>query len=79
MRRADARSRDTDRREGVADSFHVSLNKVEPTVPNRCFNLLTKDDARAALLDEMEPVGPKVPLVVHPTTHACHAERLARA
>lgn len=79
VRSTDARSRDTGRCEGVADSFHVSLNKVEPAVPNRCFNLLTKDDRRAALLDEVEPEGPEVPLVVEPTTHACHAERLARA
>lgn len=79
VRSTDARSRDTGRCEGVADSFHVSLNKVEPAVPNRCFNLLTKDDRRAALLDEVKPEGPQVPLVVEPTTHACHAERLARA
>lgn len=79
VRSTDARSRDTGRCEGVADSFHVILNKVEPAVPNRCFNLLTKDDRRAALLDEVKPEGPQVPLVVEPTTHACHAERLARA
>lgn len=79
VRGADARSRDTGRCEGVADSFHVSLNKIKPAVPNRCFNLLTKDDRRAALPNEVEPEGPKVPLVVEPTTHACHAERLARA
>jgi hypothetical protein len=41
---ADARSRDTCRCNGVAFSFQVSLNKVEPSVPNRCFNLLTKDN-----------------------------------
>jgi len=78
MRSADARSRDIGRCEGVANSFHVSLNKVEPAVPNRCFNLLTKDDARAALLDEVEPERPKVPIVVEPSTRACLAERLAR-
>ena len=78
VRSTDARSRDTDSPEGVVDSFHVSLNKVEPTVPNRCFNLLTKDDRRAALLDEEVPVGPKVPLVVKSSTKASCAERLAR-
>lgn len=44
--------------DGVVESFQVSLNKIKPSVPNRCFNLLTKDDCRAALLDEPEPVGP---------------------
>jgi hypothetical protein len=55
---ADARSRETDRPEGVAFSFQVRLNKVEPAVPNRCFNLLTKDNVRLALLDDVEPCGP---------------------
>jgi hypothetical protein len=43
VRRADARSRKTGRPAGVADSFQVILNKVEPAVSNRAFNLLTKD------------------------------------
>ncbi len=79
VRSTDARSRDTCRPEGVADSFQVSLNKVEPAVANRCFNLLTKDDWRTALLDEEMPVGPKVPLVVKSSIAASCAERLARA
>ena len=58
VRSADARSRDTDRPEGVAEVFQVSLNKVEPTMASRCFNLLTKDDARSALVDEPMPCGP---------------------
>ena len=58
VRGTDARSRDTSCCEGVIDSFHVSLNKVEPAVPNRCFNLFTKDDRRAALFDKVEPVRP---------------------
>ena len=58
VRGADARSRETDRPDGVADSFHVSLNKIEPAVLNRRLNLLAKDDARAALLDEVVPGGP---------------------
>lgn len=53
VRSTDARSRDTDRPEGVADSFQVVLYKVEPAVANRFFNLLTKDDWRLALSDEM--------------------------
>ena len=63
VRRADARSRKTNRREGVTDSFHVRLNKVEPSESDRCFNLLAKDNARAALGDKPEPGGPKVPIV----------------
>lgn len=77
MGRADARSRNTGRCKGVADSFQVSLNKVEPTESSRCRNLLAKDARRAALLDEEVPVRPKVPLVVKPATCASHAERLA--
>ena len=68
VRSTDARNRDTGSREGVADSFHVSLNKVEPAMPNCSFNLFTKDDRRAALFNEPVPVWPKVPLVEHPST-----------
>ena len=79
VRRTDARSRDTDRCEGVTRSFQVRVNKVEPAVPNRRFNLLTKDNRRAALVNEMEPEGPQVPLVSKPRAPACRAERLAGA
>lgn len=78
VRCADARSRQTGRPEGVAESFQVSLNKVEPPEANRCFNLLAKDDCRVALLDEVAPDGPKVPLVSKPRSAACRAERLTR-
>jgi hypothetical protein len=44
VRCPDARSRQTDRPAGVALSFQVILNKIEPSVSNRCFNLLAKDD-----------------------------------
>jgi len=63
MRRTEARSRDTGRCEGVTDSFHVRLNKVEPAVADRCFNLFTKHDRRFALLNEAEPGGPEVAFV----------------
>jgi hypothetical protein len=78
VRRADARSRKTGIPVGVADSFQVSLNKVTPAMPNRRFNLLTKDDRRATLRDEVMECGPKVPLVISPSAFACRAERLAR-
>lgn len=58
VRRPDARSRETGRPDGVAESFQVSLNKVEPIVLNCSFNLLTKDDARSALCDEPLPGWP---------------------
>jgi hypothetical protein len=58
VRRADTASRQTGMPDCVVDSFQVRLNKVEPPVPNRCFNLFAKDDRRAALLDEPEPMGP---------------------
>jgi hypothetical protein len=55
------------------------LNKVEPSVVNRCFNLLTKDNARAALADEVEPDRPEMALVCNAPPDTGCAERLARA
>jgi hypothetical protein len=79
MRRTEARSRDTGRCEGVADSFHVSSNKVEPAVADRCFNLLTKDNVRAALADETEPFRPQMALVGGSCSFSGCTERLAGA
>jgi hypothetical protein len=79
MRRPDAASRYTNRPAGVAFSLQVSLNKVEPSVVNRCFNLLTKDDSRAALADEIEPDRPEVSIISGAFLRAGGAERLARA
>lgn len=77
VRRADAVCAQYDRPDGVVFALHVCLNKIKPAVPHRRFNLLTKHDARAALSDEMEPVGPEVPLVSVPSASACRAVRLA--
>ena len=79
MRRPDARSRDTDRSEGVSFTFQVSLNKIEPSVPNRRFNLFTKDCVRAALADEIEPDRPQVALVCRSFSFAGGTEGLAGA
>ena len=79
VRGADARSRHTDRPAGVIFAFQVSLNQVEPAVVNRCFNLLSKDDWRAALADEIEPVGPEVAVVGGTKSSAGGAKWLARA
>jgi hypothetical protein len=79
MGRLDTRSRDTDRPAGVSFTFQVRLNKVEPAVPNRCFNLLTKDNSRLALPNEIEPSGPQVAFVGNAAPRACDAKRLAGA
>jgi hypothetical protein len=54
------------------------VNKVEPYKAVLARNLLTKDDWRAALADEVMPVRPEVPLVSKPAASASRAERLAR-
>jgi hypothetical protein len=79
MRCPDTASSHTVRREGVTDSFHVVLNKVDPAVLNRCLNLLPKDNPRTTLSNEIKPARPQVPLVSKPSAFACRAERLARA
>jgi hypothetical protein len=58
MRRAEARSAQIGRPEGPARSFHVSAYKVEPSEAVFARNLLSKDDCRSALFDEMEESGP---------------------
>ena len=79
VRAAEARSRKRDKPVGVAHCFHVSLYKIEPWADAAARNLLSKDDCRLALLDEVEEGGPQVPLVSKPFSFACRAERLARA
>jgi hypothetical protein len=71
MRRTDARRRKRDTPEGVTQGFHVSLYKVDPRLDSFARNLLSKDDCRAALLDEPVEVRPKVPLVIKPASFAC--------
>ncbi len=63
VRRTDARSAQIARPDGVARSFQVSENKIEPLEAVRTRNLLPKDDWRAALADELEPDGPEMPIV----------------
>jgi hypothetical protein len=58
VRRPEARSRQTARCEGVTFTFQVRLNKVEPSMADRRFNLLTKDNRRSSLANEPEPGGP---------------------
>jgi hypothetical protein len=79
MRRTEARRAGIRRPEGVARSFQVRLNKIEPSESVLARNLFAKDDVRSALADEMVECGPKVPLVSKSAAFACRGERLARA
>jgi hypothetical protein len=79
VRRPDARSRDTNRPAGVTFCFQVRLNKVEPSVVNRCVNLLTKDNVRSALADKVEPDRPEMALVGNAPPGTGCAKGLARA
>ena len=63
---------------GVTFSFQVSLNKVEPAESNRCRNLLSKHDWRAALVNESLPYRPEVARVVKAFTFPGDRERRAR-
>jgi hypothetical protein len=78
VRRTDARRRERDRPEGVTHGFQVSVYKVDPRVAVFACNLLSKDDCRLALFDEVVEGWPQVPLVIKPSAFACRAERLAR-
>ncbi len=77
MRRTDARSAQISSPEGVARAFQVNAYSVEPRQSVRARNLLSKDDWRAALLDEAEPLRPEVALVVDALASAGDAEGLA--
>jgi hypothetical protein len=63
VRRAEARSANIERPEGVVLAFHVRLNKVEPSKCVFARRLFAKDDARISLGDESEPIRPKMSLV----------------
>jgi hypothetical protein len=65
-----------DRPAGVVNSFHVCENSVDPTGASRCRNLLTKDDPRSALADELEPRRPKVARIGFAVTFPRSRERL---
>jgi hypothetical protein len=76
MRRAEARSAEIDRPEGVTRTFHVSVYKVEPTEAVLARNLFAKDDWRAALANEAEEIGPEVAGVIDAAALSGCAERL---
>jgi hypothetical protein len=79
VRSADARRAQIERCAGVVRCFQVIVNQVPPSQGIAARNLLSKDDARAALLDEVVPGRPEVPLVSSPAALTCLAERLAGA
>ena len=79
VRRPDARSAQICRPDGVALSFQVSANNVEPREASPARNLFAKDDWRAALADEAEPLGPEVALVVEAEAGTGAGEGLAGA
>jgi hypothetical protein len=60
VERADARSAQIRRPDGVVLAFQVSRNTVEPSKSIRARNLFAKDDCRAALANEPEPRRPKM-------------------
>jgi hypothetical protein len=79
VRRASARSRQNRRPDGVAAALQSIRHKVEPSVANRSINLLSKNDWRAALLDEPLPCGPQMAAVVRAFRLSRNAEGLAGA
>jgi hypothetical protein len=78
VRSTDARRRERDRPDPVSQAFQVILYKVDPRICVLARNLLSKDNWRTALADEMVECRPEVPLVSKPSAFACRAERLAR-
>jgi hypothetical protein len=64
VERADARSAQINRPDGVVRCLQISRNTIEPSKSIRARNLFTKDDCRAALADEAEPRRPKVARII---------------
>jgi len=79
VRRTDPRCAGIKCFDGVARSFQVNAYNVEPSESVRARYLFTKDERRAARLDESEPDGPEVSLVVEASSSSCLGEGLARA
>ena len=67
------------RPKGVIRCFKVVLDEIKPAVLKRVRRLFAKDSCRAALSDEVEPCGPKVPWIRKPFSFACLGVRLTRA
>jgi hypothetical protein len=77
--RADARSRQIRRPDGISDFFQVKRYSIEPFKSVVWRNLLSKDRCRAALRDEAVELWPQVPLVHFALSLAGARKRLAWA
>jgi hypothetical protein len=64
---------------GVAFSFQISANSVEPTVASRSRNLFSQYHRGPDGTDEAMKVGPQVPWIVSTGAFARDRERLAGA
>jgi hypothetical protein len=64
VRRGDARSAQIGGPDGISQCFQVSAYSGEPLTSKAARNLLSKDDWRSALGDEVAEDGPEVTLVV---------------
>jgi hypothetical protein len=58
VRGTDARRRERDRPDGVAQGFQVSLYKVDPRVDETACNLLSKDFCRTSDAGKVVESGP---------------------
>ena len=76
---SEARRAGIDRPRGVRILFQVSEYKVEPSKAVFACNLLAKDNERAALADEPEPIRPEMARIIESFAFAGGAERLAGA
>jgi hypothetical protein len=79
VRGVDRESRNICRPAGVATSFQIRSNSIEPSVPSLSRNLLSHDDRGSAGGDEAVEVGPEVSGVINSGAFACDRERLAGA
>jgi hypothetical protein len=68
-----------DRPDGVVVRFQIVINTIEPHTSVRARNLLSKDDCRAALAEELEPDRPKIARIGFTTRTARNAPRLTGA
>jgi hypothetical protein len=79
VRGCDARRAQIGGPDRISQCFQVSTYSGEPFTSKAARNLLSKDDWRAAVLEEPAHVGPEVALVGLAAAAAGVAERLARA
>jgi len=79
VRGVDRESRDIGPPAGVANSFQINANSVEPTVASRSRNLFSQYHRGPDGTDEAMKVGPQVPWIVSTGAFARDRKRLAGA